>query len=216
MNLVATDGKVIAYVLAFFIIGYIFNLTCSAYYDGTFYHESYEEMHYTQHDISMFRVRRYLKDTDWVDERVTNDELQYICQLAIHLSDYYDNIPPQLAIAIIAQESKFYRYDEYEGALGLMQLLPRFHRERLIKCIEEDERYSDELFYDPRLNIMVGLNYLSELIDDCAGDISYALMCYNQGPSSAYRTYVKGGIVSDYAENIMDLCTDLKLFLPTG
>lgn len=216
MNLTAIDAKPVVFVVAFFIFGYILNLCAYSFYEDTRYVASYEEMLIDSYDISMRRVRTYLKGAGWVDERVDNDELQYICQLAVHLSSYYDNIDPSLAIAVIAQESKFYRFDKYEGALGLMQLLPSYHKERLVCCLEEDERYSDDLFFEPRLNIMTGLDYLSQLIDECSGDIPYALMCYNQGPSSAYRTYVKGGIVSQYAENINDLRIDLDALLRTG
>lgn len=213
MNLTAFDGKVIAYIFTFFIIGWVLNLCSYGYCMNTSYPISPDDNFYTPQNMSMQLVRTYLKQNDWIDERVRRDDVDYILQLAVHLSSYYDNIPASLAIATIAQESKFHQYDEYEGALGLMQLLPYYHRERLVCCLEEDERYSDKLFFDPRLNIMTGLDYLSQLIDECDGDIPYALMCYNQGPSSARKTYVKSGIVSDYAKNITKLSEELSELL---
>lgn len=215
MKLTTFDGKLLAYVLAFLIIGYVLNLCGNAYHQNvTAPVEPPEWMTYGCVTHSLYHVRDYLQTNGWVDGRVTKDELDYVLQLAQHLASYYDNIPSSLAIAVIAEESKFYEKDTYEGAKGLMQLLPSYHRERLVQCLEEDERYSDELFFDPRLNVMTGLDYLSQLIDECKGDIPYALMCYNQGPSSAYKTYVKGGVISDYAQTIIKLSEDLDELLP--
>lgn len=202
MNLTAIDGKAVAYILAFFIIGYVLSLCSYAYYEAT----TFNDYNYNWvEEGQMRRIRTHLRENGWVDERVSEDELDYICLLTKQLTTYYDNVPWTLALSLVAQESKFYQYDEYDGALGLMQLLPSYHSERLIQCLEEDESYSQDLFFNPRLNIMTGLDYLSQLIRECDGDIPYALMCYNQGPSSAYRTYIKSGITSDYANNIMDL-----------
>lgn len=214
MNLTAIDAKPFVFILAIFLTVYITNLTSYAYYINTTYPYSEESLRYSPADISMLRVRNYLIDNGWVDERVRKDDLEYICQLAIHLSFFYENVPPSLTLAVIAQESKFYHYDEYEGALGLMQLLPSYHKERVIACLEEDERYSDELFFDQRLNIMAGIDYLSQLINECNEDVCYALICYNQGPSSAYNTYFKGGHISNYAERIIRLSEELDELLP--
>lgn len=214
MNLTTFDAKPLAIYLAVILTICVLNVCSHAYYANTTYKDSDAYEWNSPADISMLRIRNYLLDNGWVDERVIKDDFEYIVQLAIHLSAYYDNVPPALALATIAQESKFYQYDEYEGALGLMQLLPRYHSDRLICCLEEDERYLDELFFDPRLNIMTGLDYLSQLIDECDGDIPYALMCYNQGPSSACKAYVRGGIVSEYAQNILKLSEELDDLLP--
>lgn len=214
MNLTTTDAKPLAIFLAILLTMSILDICSNAYYANT----TYDEIEYTDWwspaDISMRRIRNYLINNGWVDERVAKDDLDYIVQLAIHLSSYYEDISPALTLSVIAQESKFYHYDEYNGALGLMQLLPSYHSDRLICCLEEDERYSKDLFLDPRLNIMTGLDYLHQLLEEVTGDIPYALMCYNQGPSSAYKTYVKNGIISDYAKNIVKLSEELDELLP--
>lgn len=214
MNLTITDAKPLVIFFAIILTLCVLNVCSRAYYTNTNYTESdvYDLCNLT--DISMLRIRNYLVDNGWVDERVTKDDLDYITQLAVHLSSYYDDISPAITLAMIAQESKFYKNDRYEGALGLMQLLPSYHNDRLICCLEEDERYSDSLFFDPRLNIMTGLDYFHQLLEEANGDVPYALMCYNQGPSSAYRTYVKGGIISDYAKSIIKLSEELDELLP--
>lgn len=214
MNLTTIDVKPLAYFLAFVLTMCVLNVCSYGYYINTTYDDSKNTDWFNPADISMLRIRNYLIDNGWVDERVRKDDLEYITQLAIHLSSYYDDISPSLTLAVIAQESKFYQYDEYEGAMGLMQLLPSFHSDRLICCLEDDERYSKDLFFDPRLNIMTGLDYLHQLLEETNGDIPYALMCYNQGPSSAYKTYVKGGVVSTYAKKIIALSEELDDLLP--
>lgn len=214
MNLTITDAKPLAIFLAVILIMCVLNVCSYAYYVNTSYNGTDGYELFNPADISMLRVRNYLLDNGWVDERVMKDDFEYIVQLAVHLSSYYEDISPSLTLAVIAQESKFYKNDRYEGALGLMQLLPSYHSDRLICCLEEDERYSDELFYDPRLNIMTGLDYLHELLEETKGDIPYALMSYNQGPSSAYKTYVRGGVISNYAKSIMKLSEELDELLP--
>lgn len=214
MKLTITDAKPLAIFIAIILVFYILNVCSYAYYINTSCKESEAYDLFNPADVSMRRVRNYLIDNGWVDERVIKDDFEYIVQLAIHLSTYYEDISPSLTLAIIAQESKFYQYDKYEGALGLMQLLPSYHSDRLIACLEEDERYSNDLFYDPRLNIMTGLDYFHQLLEEVNGDVPYALMCYNQGPSSAYRTYVRGAIVSNYAKSIMKLSEELDELLP--
>lgn len=214
MNLTAIDAKPLAIFLFLILTMCVLNVCSYGYYARTDYGYNNMPNYFSTTEISLRRVRNYLVDNDWVDERVGKDDLDYIMQLSIHLSTYYKNVTTALALATIAQESKFYQYDEYEGAMGLMQLLPSYHSDRLIQCLEADERYSRDLFYDPRLNLMTGMDYLDQLINECDGDIPYALMCYNQGPSSAYRTYKKYGVISNYAERIIKLSEELDELLP--
>lgn len=214
MNLTTTDAKPLAIFLAILLTVSVLNLCSHAYYVDTTYNEIERHDYFSPANISMRRIRSYLVDNSCVDERVSEDDLDYVVQLSVHLSSYYEDISPALTLAVIAQESKFYQYDEYNGALGLMQLLPSYHSDRLICCLEEDERYFKDLFFDPRLNIMTGLDYLHQLLEEVDGDVPYALMCYNQGPSSAYKTYVENDTISNYAKNIIKLSEELDELLP--
>ena len=94
-----------------------------------------------------------------------------------------------------------------------MQLIPSYHEDRLIQVLEEDETYSRDLFYEPLYNIMTGMDYLHERLSASYGDIRYSLMQYNQGPSSAYNTYVKKGLTSSYAKTIVELAEELDAIL---
>lgn len=161
---------------------------------------------------SLEHVARYLKEGGWVDERVTDDQLEYELLLAEQLSSMTDRVSPALAIATIAKESKFYPDDEYEGAVGLMQLLPKYHQHTLKDICEEP---TFDKWYEPRYNIMCGLTYLDELLSDeyACGDTTYALMMYNQGPTSGTRDYLARGYISDYASDIVILKQSIETIL---
>lgn len=202
-------GETIALVIASWFFVWIF-LTpiVDAYHEATNYPASVYDLWnidaFREH-MRQQRILSYLRDNGWVKDYVDNDELDYILVLADHLSAYYDNIDPSLIIAQIAIESRFDTNAYNNGARGLMQLLPMYHEDRLIQFIEEDEKYSRDLFYDERLNIITGMDYMSYILNEVSGDEVYALMWYNQGPVSASNDYEQSGIESHYAKDILSL-----------
>lgn len=68
-------------------------------------------------------------------------------------------LDPLLIVAVIAVESRFNPFSEsVMGAQGLMQVIPRFHQDKLPKG-------ADELsFFDPVVNVQVGARVLHESI----------------------------------------------------
>lgn len=160
-------------------------------------------------------VMRYLRDNGWVSELVDDDQLEYELLLIEQLSSTTNRVPASLAIAQVAQESRFDPNDENSGAIGLMQIIPNYHQHRL-DYICEDPTF--DKWYEPRYNIAVGLSYMDELLNDdnAAGDKTYALMMYNQGPVSGTRTYLAKGIVSDYASTIITLKQELDTIMEKG
>lgn len=82
----------------------------------------------------------------------------------------------KLVIAVMAQESRFDPYAESRmGALGLMQIIPRF----------SNVYYKDELF-DPETNIREGLRFLRKHLNhyaymDSTNQVAFALAAYNVG-----------------------------------
>lgn len=190
-------------------------VAADAYESSSRYPLDYDELIdriYTpnQVDISLSRIKNYLIDNGWVKDYVEEEELDYILLLTRHLSVYYDNIDPNLITATIAVESRFDRDAKNNGARGLMQLLPAYHEDRLIQFIEEDEKYSRNLFYDARLNIITGMDYLSYILEEVDGDLNYALMWYNQGAVSACDMYEGRGVVSSYAITVQRLAKELS------
>ena len=194
------------------LVSFVLSPVASAWSDATYYPTSACDMW----NIDAFRehikeraILNYLRDNGWVKEYVDDNQLDYILVLVQHLSAYYDNLDPWLIIAQIAVESRFDTDAYNNGARGLMQLLPMYHEDRLIQFIEEDERYSRDLFYDERLNIITGMDYMSYILGDVEGDETYSLMWYNQGAVSACDEYVHNGITSTYAKDILKLRDNL-------
>lgn len=206
------EGLAILGIVCFYIAA--FNLLGLSIVNAT-----YDPMVLTNYSFyydSNVSLRGYLRANGWVDNRVTADDLEYIILLAEQLSSTTDHVDPALTIAMIAQESKFYSDCEYEGAVGLMQLLPNYHQDKLDHICEEKPPF--DKWYEPRYNIMVGLMYMDELLgeDYANGDTAYALMMYNQGPVSASKTYLGAGITSDYAKAILELRNNVDEILKKG
>lgn len=218
MNPDIFSAKALTIFLAFLISMDLLGICANAYFKATEYPDDtgsvYDLWNVSPEDHRLRLVENYLINNGWVKASVNEDELDHICLLTTQLSQFYDSLTPSLVLSLIAVESRFDQNSLSSGGdRGLMQLLPSYHEDRLTQFIEKDERYSRDLFYDPRLNIMTGMDYLSERIDECNWDIAYALMQYNQGPSSAYRTYMKKGITSNYAKEILELQKELDIIL---
>lgn len=150
-------------------------------------------------DIS--NLRNTLVKKDWADEEVELQELDYILVLTQQLSsDFFKNVPPALALAVISVESGFRPWIESpKGAQGLMQVVPKWHKERI-----EKYRYEENVnLYDVRLNVMVGMDYLDYILTETNGDLVYALMWYNGGARYAQNNYEYNGITSEYAKTVI-------------
>lgn len=146
-----------------------------------------------------------LKEDGWVKDYVEFEDFDYIFVLTKQITSMYDNVDQSLVLAMIVVESNFYaNASSPSGAKGLMQLMPIYHTKRMEQFVEECHEVNLDDFYNPRLNIVTGTDYISELIDQTNGDIYYALMCYNQGVSTANRNYAAGRR-SYYAEKVLEL-----------
>lgn len=146
-------------------------------------------------------LRELLVRNDWADETVDLHDLDYILVLTQQLSnDFFPNVPPALALAVISTESGFRSWIESpKGAKGLMQIVPKWHTERMAKYAYDE---SVDL-YDPRLNIMTGLDYLNYILGEVHGDIVYALMWYNGGARYAQINYEFNHTESGYATTVI-------------
>lgn len=122
------------------------------------------------------------------EEDRINDYVCWICE-------GYSNVTPDLIQSVIMSESSYDPKATNGSHVGLMQVSTRWHRERAQKLGVRD-------LYDPYGNILVGTDYLNELIGSVNGDVAWALMIYNMGHKAAYELYSKG-IVSSYASQIL-------------
>ncbi|MBI2306557.1 MAG: transglycosylase SLT domain-containing protein [Rhodocyclales bacterium] len=90
--------------------------------------------------------------------RVSMDALEPIFTAA-EASGRDLRLDPLLIVAVIAVESRFNPFSEsVVGAQGLMQVIPRFHQDKLPKGADEMS------FFDPVVNVQVGARVLQESI----------------------------------------------------
>lgn len=115
---------------------------------------------------------------------------------------FYPEVDPYLIMAMVEKETG---YDPaLTGALGeqgLMQIMPKYFSDRMDKLRVYD-------LYDPYSNLLVGIDYVNELINTYAVT-EHALMAYNGGPVYA-RDMIKQGVVSNYASGVIKLAEELR------
>lgn len=119
------------------------------------------------------------------------DYIEIICQER--------DICPELVEAIIERESGWDPKAVNGDCIGLMQVSEKWHRERM-------ERMGVDDLKDPYDNILVGVDYLSELSGKY--EVGLALMIYN-GDSRAERLW-QSGKMSDYASWILERSVELE------
>lgn len=158
----------------------------------------------------------YLSDHDWVNGSLEYSDFEYILLLTDQLCSMYHNVNTSLILAQIAVESRFDIFTTNKTARGLMQLIPVYHEGRMGHFVEEDHILTLDDFYNPRLNVVTGIDYMSELLNTTDGDIAYSLMCYNEGPSTARKHYKENGHTSYYAQEVMRLSLEIEQYLSEG
>jgi soluble lytic murein transglycosylase-like protein len=94
-------------------------------------------------------------------------------------------LDPLLILAVIAVESRFNPIAESDyGARGLMQVVPRFHLEKLAA------HGGEATVLQPHTNIFVGARILDEYIGR-AGSLEAGLQLYNGAPDDPARAYAQ-------------------------
>lgn len=154
-----------------------------------------------------------LKEDGWIKNSVSFTDFDYILVLTRQLCGLTENVDSSLALAMIAVESRFDVTAQNDSARGLMQLIPLYHSDRMEKFVEEGHLIDLDDFFDPRLNIATGLDYIDYILGETRGNEEYSLMWYNQGAVSADRTYNGKGITSDYAIKVVCLADKIDQML---
>ncbi|HYA20321.1 MAG TPA: transglycosylase SLT domain-containing protein [Burkholderiales bacterium] len=94
-------------------------------------------------------------------------------------------LDPLLIIAVMAVESRFNPIAEsVAGAKGLMQVIPRYHMEKIIASGGE------KAMLDPETNILLGARILREYIVR-SGDLTTALRMYNGALENGSSQYAE-------------------------
>ena len=124
--------------------------------------------------------------------------------LQLFIIDYCEerHISPALVMAMIERESRYTAdtVGDNGNSLGLMQIQPRFHQERM-------QRLGCTDLLDPYQNVMVGIDILAEL-SESYGTCEAVLMAYNGGPGYASKMISKGQI-REYARYVIDRASEL-------
>lgn len=109
------------------------------------------------------------------------------------VSDMY-KIDPYLIKAIIYVESTNDPNARNGNCVGLMQVSRYWHKDRAKRLGVTD-------FFDPKSNVLLGVDYISELYKKTK-DIKLTLMMYNMSHKEAYRLYTKGQTTS-YVKKVL-------------
>ncbi len=96
-------------------------------------------------------------------------------------------IDPYLVVAMISAESMFNsKAGNKSGARGLMQVMPRWHKDKI----------KGRNILDVRTNIEVGLQILQDCLVRAGDKMVSGLKCYSGGASKKYETRIKAAHTS--------------------
>ena len=110
-----------------------------------------------------------------INKNLALDEAQDVVENAKKWGSKF-GIDPALLLGVMFAESTFNKYAiSNVGAFGFMQVLPRWHTDKIIKA---REKLGNPEVFDTEVNIYLG----SWILKDCIskyGNINTALKCYN-------------------------------------
>lgn len=133
-----------------------------------------------------------------MDTYISEEYQEYVYEV----TKEYD-LEPELIVAMIEAESSG-RASVVSSAkcIGLMQVSPKWHKERMEKLGVED-------LTDAYGNISVGCDFVAELFEKYE-DVYAVLMAYNEGEYSGAIKRANKGEYSEYAKKIVARCEELK------
>ena len=114
-------------------------------------------------------------------------------------------VDPALVLAIIEKESGYNPDSAGDNgrSQGLMQIWRSFHEKRM-------EKLGAANLYDPRDNVIVGIDILAEKLDKYE-DIEKALIAYNAGDAGAKKHYFSKGIYSSsYSRAVLKIAEEIR------
>lgn len=141
--------------------------------------------------VAAVEIEEVEPERQYFDVPLDEDLQDYIFEVCERYS-----IDPAVIVSMIERESTFRNDAKGDGgeSYGLMQIKAKWHKERM-------ERLGVTDLLDPRQNVLVGADFLHELLGQGKGMV-WALMAYNGGPSYANDLYYAGR-ASRYAMEIM-------------
>ena len=134
----------------------------------------------------------------WVMETRAEEREGWIDYIEIICQDKH--ICPELVESIIEAESSWSPKAQDGACIGLMQGSESWHQDRM-------ERLGVTDLTEPYDNILVGVDYLSELFERYE-DVGAVLMKWNG--DSRLTEYIETGELSEYAEKVLSRSAELE------
>ena len=156
---------------------------------------------FTQEPVYIETVIREEVIIEVKEEQPPLTEAELIASYIVEVSSIY-KVDPYLIDSVVYHESRHIPSAKNGNCLGLMQVCTTWHTDRA-------ERLGVKDFYDPYGNLLLGVDYISELLNATDGDVELTLMLYNMNHKQAYSMRAKGE-VSWYASSVLKRVEDLK------
>lgn len=121
-------------------------------------------------------------------------EHENLKNIIFEICSQYDNVRPELVLAMIETESTYNPNAENGDCIGLMQVNRIIHAERARKLEVTN-------LFDPWSNVLTGVDYFSDLMTQYDNDEEKALVAYNCGHYT--------GSVTAYATKILNRSYEL-------
>lgn len=139
---------------------------------------------------------------------ISRDELREVVR-AIEKASLRHGADPLMVLAVIQVESRFDPWAvSPQGALGLMQVRPATAREIAPRL---GIRWtSDDLLFDPDVNVAIGTYYLTHLLERFDGDLDAALAAYERGPGRVERLARSADVPLNYANRVWEAILALQ------
>lgn len=119
---------------------------------------------------------------------------EFVLESVESICFFYPNVDPRMVESIIFHESRFVPYVTNGPHIGLMQINQSWHEDRMKRLGVSD-------LFDPYSNLLVGIDYLSELIERYESE-ELALMMYSTNNTVALRMFEQGKI-NNYVELVL-------------
>lgn len=115
--------------------------------------------------------------------KVSPDLAQHIVNVA-HQQAQSKNVDPLLVLSIVAVESGFDPHAKNNGAVGLMQTIPRWHRDKI-----QNLGLSTPQLTAVEPNLKLGVEIFKEYLKLSGGNLTLALQKYNGSTKDKSRRY---------------------------
>lgn len=128
---------------------------------------------------------------------------EQVDEMIYDICERYPKVDPEIIRAQVFNESTYNpnAVNADGSCVGLMQVSTFWHKDRA-------ERLGVTDFYDPHGNLLMGIDYMAELIDRYE-DVTLALMLYSDNHDAAFSAYSNGEI-SDYAKAVISLAKEYR------